>query len=71
VDEGSVNGTFVNGKRINGEHPLKHGDRIRVHRHEFEFVIPDLFDTDATMIVSDARVVPPSVVGEDSSETTR
>ncbi|MGD8573925.1 MAG: VWA domain-containing protein, partial [Gammaproteobacteria bacterium] len=49
VDEGSVNGTFVNGKRINGEHPLKHGDRIRVHRHEFEFVIPDLFDTDATM----------------------
>ncbi len=49
-DEGSVNGTFVNDQRISGEHPLKHGDMVRVHRHEFEFVIPELFDSDRTMI---------------------
>lgn len=49
-DEGSVNGTFVNDQRITGEHPLKHGDMVRVHRHEFEFVIPELFDSDRTMI---------------------
>jgi hypothetical protein len=49
-DEGSVNGTFVNDQRVSGEHPLKHGDMVRVHRHEFEFVIPELFDSDRTMI---------------------
>ncbi len=43
-DEGSVNGTFVNDQRVTSEHPLKHGDLVRVHRHEFEFVIPELFD---------------------------
>lgn len=30
VDMGSVNGTFVNGKRISGEHPLKPGDTVIV-----------------------------------------
>lgn len=49
-DEGSVNGTFVNDQRVTSEHPLKHGDMVRVHRHEFEFVIPELFDSDRTMI---------------------
>jgi hypothetical protein len=53
-DEGSVNGTFVNDQRITGEHPLKHGDMVRVHRHEFEFVIPDLFDSDRTMMAAAA-----------------
>lgn len=49
-DEGSVNGTYVNDQRVTSEHPLKHGDIVRVHRHEFEFVIPELFDSDRTMI---------------------
>lgn len=51
IDEGSLNGTFVNGERIEGEKALKHGDRVRTHRHEFEFVIPEMFDTDATRVV--------------------
>jgi predicted component of type VI protein secretion system len=29
-DLGSSNGTFVNGKRVTGEHPLKHGDELTV-----------------------------------------
>lgn len=49
-DEGSVNGTYVNDQRVTSEHPLKHGDMVRVHRHEFEFVIPELFDSDRTML---------------------
>ncbi|MDX1442622.1 MAG: VWA domain-containing protein [Gammaproteobacteria bacterium] len=51
-DEGSVNGTYVNDQRVTSEHPLKHGDMVRVHRHEFEFVIPELFDSDRTMIAA-------------------
>lgn len=51
-DEGSVNGTFVNGSRISGEQALKHGDMIRIHRREFEFVQPEFFDSDKTLIAS-------------------
>jgi hypothetical protein len=57
-DEGSVNGTFINDQRITGEHPLKHGDMVRVHRHEFEFVIPELFDSDRTMIGNATQMAP-------------
>lgn len=63
-DEGSVNGTFVNDQRITGEHPLKHGDMVRVHRHEFEFVIPELFDSDRTMIGNPTRM---AAAGADAS----
>lgn len=55
-DEGSVNGTFVNNQRVTAEHPLKHGDMVRVHRHEFEFVIPELFDSDRTVVSTDVRM---------------
>jgi len=65
-DEGSVNGTFVNDQRITGEHPLKHGDMVRVHRHEFEFVIPELFDSDRTMIGNPTQM---AAHGADSSGT--
>lgn len=58
-DEGSVNGTFVNDQRVTAEHPLKHGDMVRVHRHEFEFVIPELFDSDRTMISPEAKMKRP------------
>ncbi|HEX7669482.1 MAG TPA: FHA domain-containing protein, partial [Polyangiaceae bacterium] len=27
-DLGSLNGTYVNGERVNGERPLRHGDEI-------------------------------------------
>ncbi len=54
-DEGSVNGTFINDQRVTTEHPLKHGDMVRVHRHEFEFVIPELFDSEKTMMGGDRK----------------
>lgn len=63
-DEGSVNGTFVNDQRITAEHPLKHGDMVRVHRHEFEFVIPELFDSDRTMISPEGKVKRPDATPE-------
>ena len=50
VDQNSINGTFVNNKRIENEARLKHGDRIRFHNHEFEFLMLDMFETDRTMM---------------------
>lgn len=51
-DEGSVNGTFINGERIVGERPLKHRDQVRFHTHQFEFEIPELGDMDRTVMQS-------------------
>lgn len=49
-DEGSVNGTYLNGERVIGERPLKHRDSLRVHNHQFEFEIPELADADRTVM---------------------
>lgn len=51
-DEGSVNGTFVNGERVQGERALKHRDTVRIHTHGFEFEIPELADADRTILTS-------------------
>lgn len=37
VDQGSVNGSFVNGVRVNEQQRLRNHDRIRLHTFEFEF----------------------------------
>lgn len=37
IDQGSVNGTRVNGQRIQGARRLCHGDRIALHRCELQF----------------------------------
>lgn len=37
IDQKSGNGTFVNGQRITERVRLRHGDRIRLHKTEFEF----------------------------------
>lgn len=50
IDQSSLNGTFVNNKRIDTETRLKHGDRLRFHKHEFEFLLLDMFETDRTMM---------------------
>lgn len=50
VDQSSLNGTFVNDRRIEHATRLKHGDRLRFHRHEFEFLQLDMFETDRTLI---------------------
>ncbi|MCI0401876.1 MAG: FHA domain-containing protein [Gammaproteobacteria bacterium] len=41
LDQGSLNGTYVNDQRVNGDVRLMHGDRIRLNRFEFEFLIHD------------------------------
>ncbi|MEQ9058480.1 MAG: VWA domain-containing protein [Gammaproteobacteria bacterium] len=48
-DQGSVNGTFLNGQRIEGERQLKHGDRIRFHKYDFEFSMPEMADAGHTV----------------------
>ncbi len=54
VDQGSINGTFVNDKPVTSEVRLKHGDIIRLHKIEFEFVIPEMVDSGMTVIASTA-----------------
>jgi pSer/pThr/pTyr-binding forkhead associated (FHA) protein len=41
IDQGSVNGTKVNDKRIQGARRLCHGDRIALHRCELQFEIAE------------------------------
>ena len=48
ADQNSLNGTFINDQRIEGDTRLKHGDRIRFYKHEFEFLLLDMFETDRT-----------------------
>jgi len=58
-DQGSVNGTFLNGERIDGERQLKHGDRVRFHKYEFEFTMPELDNAGHTVFAdpSDKTVI--------------
>ena len=51
-DQGSINGTFVNDQLINSEVCLKHGDKIRLHKFEFEFVMPEMDDAGVTVMSS-------------------
>ncbi len=61
VDQGSVNGTFVNAERISGERQLKHGDKIRFHKYDFDFSQPDMDDGSHTILAdpnaADATIV--------------
>lgn len=50
MDQGSINGTFVNNERITADRALKHGDIVAIHRHEFEFMIPDYFESESTVV---------------------
>ncbi|MGE0387751.1 MAG: FHA domain-containing protein, partial [Gammaproteobacteria bacterium] len=54
IDQGSTNGTFVNAERVEGERRLRHGDRIRLHNFEFEFVLPELDEGGKTLFVGNA-----------------
>ncbi len=49
IDQGSSNGTFINNERINNEFRLKHGDKIRLHNCEFEFIVPEMDESDETI----------------------
>lgn len=61
-DRGSVNGTFVNGRQVRRPLRLKHGDVIRVFRHEFRFVQPEMADAEKTQLASSADIAPTRVV---------
>ena len=50
VDQGSINGTFVNDKPVTTEVRLKHGDKVRLHKFEFEFVMPEMVDAGMTVV---------------------
>jgi len=50
IDQGSINGTFVNDRAVTSEVRLKHGDVIRLHKVEFEFVMPEMEDSGMTVI---------------------
>lgn len=52
IDQGSINGTFVNDKAVTSEVRLKHGDMVRLHKVEFEFVMPEMVDSGMTVISS-------------------
>jgi len=52
IDQGSINGTFVNDKAVTSEVRLKHGDMVRLHKVEFEFVMPEMADSGMTVISS-------------------
>jgi pSer/pThr/pTyr-binding forkhead associated (FHA) protein len=49
-DQGSINGTFVNDKMISSEVCLKHGDKVRLHKFEFEFTMPEMDDAGKTVM---------------------
>jgi hypothetical protein len=50
TDQGSINGTFVNDRPVTSEVRLKHGDRVRFHRCEFEFVMPEVGEAGMTVV---------------------
>jgi len=50
VDQGSINGTFVNDQPVTSEVRLKHGDKVRLHKYEFEFVMPEMVDAGMTVV---------------------
>ena len=58
VDQGSVNGTYVNNERVLGERQLKHGDRVKFHKFEFEFSYPAMADGSRTVVgISPERTI--------------
>ncbi len=66
IDQGSINGTFVNDQPVSTETRLKHGDRIRLHKCDFEFSMPEMEDSGKTMISN--TVIADGAGVEDHSE---
>ncbi len=56
-DFGSVNGTFVNSKRVR-EHELQDGDRVRIGATEFRFEAPKVARRDGAPVVPAAPAAP-------------
>ena len=69
IDQGSINGTFVNGEAVSSEVRLKHGDRIRLHKCEFEFIMPEMEDSGMTVISN--TVFAAQAAADDAEEATQ
>lgn len=69
IDQGSINGTFVNGQAVSSEVRLKHGDRIRLHKCDFEFIMPEMEDSGMT-VVSNTVFAGQSAATDDGEEAT-
>ncbi len=69
IDQGSINGTFVNGEPVNSEVRLKHGDRIRLHKCDFEFIMPEMEESGMTVISNTVFAAQPEVM-DDSEDAT-
>ena len=52
TDQGSTNGTYVNDRLIDQPSRLKDGDRVRFHKFEFVFEVPDLKEDGMTEVSS-------------------
>lgn len=49
-DEGSINGTYINGVQIYNAVRLRHGDIIRVHKYDLKFMLQSMETEDETML---------------------
>ena len=67
IDQGSINGTFVNEEPVKTEMRLKHGDKIRLHRCEFDFIMPEMEDSGMTVISNTVFAAQPQ---DDAGEAT-
>lgn len=70
IDQGSINGTFVNDQIISSETRLKHGDRIRLHKFEFEFVMPEMDDAGMTVMSNTVLAANPDAKRTDDEDVT-
>lgn len=71
IDQGSINGTFVNGEAVSSEVRLKHGDRIRLHKCDFEFIMPEMEDSGMTVISNTVFAAQPEPIIDESEEATQ
>ena len=71
IDQGSINGTYVNGEAVSSEVRLKHGDRIRLHKCDFEFIMPEMEDSGMTVISNTVFAAQPEPIMDDSEEATQ
>lgn len=58
ADLGSVNGTFLNGVRIETSQPLKDGDRIRTGSLEFVFALPEVEEKPVEEVKKEQTEIP-------------
>ena len=68
IDQGSINGTFVNGQSVTSEVRLKHGDRIRLHKCDFEFILPEMEDSGMTVVSNTVFAANPEQFSSDGAE---